>query len=229
MKTLVWDVPVRVFHWLLVACFAGAWLTAESERWRQVHVTLGYSMAGLVAFRVVWGTIGTPFARFVSFVRGHGVVIAYLRSLVTRKPKHYIGHNPVGALAIVGLLTLIALVAGSGWAAINNMGGNVMEKLHDAGAHALLVLVVVHVVGVVVSSVLHRENLVRSMFTGRKLAPPDAEDAARISAKPPRAWAILGAALFAAVLGFWVWTWQNPTVPVEEPAISGTRHADEHR
>ena len=69
-KVLVWDAPVRVFHWLMVASFAGAYLTAESERWRLLHVTLGYTMAGLVAFRIVWGLVGTRHARFASFVRG---------------------------------------------------------------------------------------------------------------------------------------------------------------
>src|SRR5690606_37588088 len=92
-STLVWDVPVRVFHWLLVLCFAGAWLTAESEHWRLVHVTLGYTMAGLLAFRVLWGLVGTRYARFASFVRGPRAVIGYLKSLVGRHPEHHTGHN----------------------------------------------------------------------------------------------------------------------------------------
>ena len=71
-RVLVWDAPVRVFHWLMVASFAGAWLSAESERWRLLHVTLGYTLAGLVVFRVLWGLVGTRHARFASFVRGHG-------------------------------------------------------------------------------------------------------------------------------------------------------------
>ncbi len=68
-KILVWDAPVRVFHWLMVFSFAGAYLTAESERWRMLHVTLGYTMAGLVVFRIVWGLVGTRYARFSDFVR----------------------------------------------------------------------------------------------------------------------------------------------------------------
>ena len=69
-RVLVWDAPVRVFHWLMVLSFAGAYLTAESERWRLLHVTLGYTMAGLVVFRMLWGLVGTRHARFASFVRG---------------------------------------------------------------------------------------------------------------------------------------------------------------
>ena len=110
-STLVWDVPVRVFHWLLVLCFAGAWLTAESEHWRLVHVTLGYTMAGLVAFRVLWGLVGTRYARFASFVRGPSAVLGYLKSLIGRHPEHHTGHNPAGALAIVaGLFAVVPAI-----------------------------------------------------------------------------------------------------------------------
>jgi cytochrome b len=85
-KVLVWDAPVRVFHWLMVLSFAGAYLTAESERWRIVHVTLGYTMVGLVAFRVVWGLVGTRYARFSSFVRGPAAIARYLRGLIRVGP-----------------------------------------------------------------------------------------------------------------------------------------------
>ena len=194
-STLVWDMPVRVFHWLLVLCFAGAWITAESEHWRLVHVTLGYTMAGLLAFRVLWGLVGTRHARFASFVRGPRAVLGYLKSLVGRNPEHHTGHNPAGALAIVGLLALIAVTAASGFATYNELGGEWLEDLHEGAANAMMLLVVVHVLGVVVSSFVHKENLVRSMFTGRKPVPAD--QGIR------RAWAPLAAALLAAVLGFW--------------------------
>jgi cytochrome b len=170
-STLVWDVPLRVFHWLLVVCFAGAWITAESEHWRLVHVTLGYTMAGLVAFRVLWGLVGTRYARFASFVRGPRAVLGYLKSLVGRHPEHHTGHNPAGALAIVGLLVLIAATAASGFATYNELGGEWLEDLHEGAANAMMLLVIVHVIGVVVGSLVHKENLVRSMFTGRKPVP----------------------------------------------------------
>lgn len=209
--TLVWDVPVRVFHWLLVACFAGAWLTAESEHWRLVHVTLGYTMAGLVGFRLVWGLIGTRHARFASFVRGPRAVLAYLRSLLGPKPEHHTGHNPAGALAIVGLLGLIVLTAASGFATYNELGGDWLEELHEVAANALLILVGIHVAGVVVGSLVHKENLVRAMFTGRKPAPE--------SEGIRRGWAALGAVVLAAVLGFWWSQYQSA------PADAGTHAA----
>lgn len=220
-STLVWDVPVRVFHWLLVLCFAGAWITAESEHWRLVHVTLGYTMAGLVAFRVLWGLVGTRHARFASFVRGPRAVLGYLKSLIGRQPEHHTGHNPAGALAIVGLLALIGVTAASGFATYNELGGEWLEELHEEAAHGLLILVGVHVVGVIVGSVVHKENLVRAMFTGRKPAPAD--EGIR------RAWAPLAVALLAAVFGFWWLQYESapPASLAQAAALSHDKH-DEH-
>lgn len=167
----VWDIAVRLFHWLLAASFAGAFLTSESERWRQVHVVFGYTAAGLIAFRVLWGFVGTRHARFSDFVRGPSAAWGYVQSLLSGRPQHYLGHNPAGALAIVGLLVLGALVALSGYATYNDMGGEWLEEAHEVLANTMLALVVVHLAGVLVGSIAHGENLVRSMITGRKRRP----------------------------------------------------------
>lgn len=167
-KILVWDLATRAFHWLLALSFAGAWLTAESERLRNVHVALGYTMLGLVAFRLVWGLVGTRYARFRSFAYGPRAVLAYLRSLFTRSPQHYLGHNPAGSWAIYGLLALAALAGATGYATYNDVGGHAMEEVHEAMANGLLALVMLHIAGVLASSVLHGENLVRAMLTGYK-------------------------------------------------------------
>ncbi|MEY4911322.1 MAG: hypothetical protein RL761_985 [Pseudomonadota bacterium] len=169
-KILVWDAPVRVFHWLMVFSFAGAYLTAESERWRLIHVTLGYTMGGLVSFRIVWGLIGTRYARFSSFVRGFTAVRRYIHSLMKSKPEHHVGHNPAGAVVIVLLLLISIIVVATGWGVYNDAGGAVVEKLHEASANFMLLIVLVHIAGVVVSSWLHCENLIRSMVTGKKVA-----------------------------------------------------------
>lgn len=199
-RTLVWDAPVRVFHWLLVLCFATAWLTGDGERWRLVHVTAGYTMAGLVAFRVLWGLFGTRHARFGDFVRGPRAVLGYLGSLVRGRPEHHAGHNPAGAVAIVGLLSLVLLTAAAGWATYNEVGGHWVEEAHEVLANAMLVLVLVHVAAVAVSSWLHRENLVGAMVHGRKPAAP--EEGIR------SAWRSIAALLLVAVLGFWWLQWQ---------------------
>lgn len=200
-KVLVWDAPVRVFHWLMAASFLGAYLTAESERWRLAHVTLGYTMLGLVAFRIVWGLVGTRHARFANFVRGPAAVARYLRSLLRGRPEHHVGHNPAGALAIVALLALTLGVAASGWAVFNDLGGEWLAKLHEASADAMLAIVGVHVAAVVLSSWLHRENLVGAMIGGRK--PGAAQDGVK------SAWRSVAALMLAAVLGFWWLQWQG--------------------
>ena len=164
----VWDLPVRIFHWLLVLSFTGAFVTAESERLRDVHVMLGYTVLGLLAFRLVWALVGTRYARLSSFAFGPRAVADYLRSLLTMHPKHYLGHNPAGSWVIY-LLVLLGITAGAtGYATYNDIGGEWMEDLHEGAANAMLALVFVHVAGVVVSSLLHRENLVKAMVTGYK-------------------------------------------------------------
>lgn len=209
-KILVWDAPVRVFHWLMVLSFAGAYLTAESERWRLVHVSLGYTLGGLVAFRLVWGLLGTRYARFASFVRGPAAVMRYLSSIVRGRPEHHVGHNPAGALAIVLLLLLSLVTVATGWANYNDLGGDWLEELHEVAANFMLLVVGVHVAGVVLASWLHRENLVRAMLNGRKDGAPS--EGIRWTWRP------LALLLLAAVLGFWWLQWQSAPVS----ASSGT-------
>jgi cytochrome b len=195
-KILVWDLPTRAFHWLLALSFAGAFLTAESERYRDVHVTLGYTMLGLVVFRLVWGLIGTRYARFWSFAFGARSVLTYVKSLFSRTPHHYVGHNPAGSWAIYALLALVLAAGASGYATYNDIGGHWMEEVHETAANALLGMVVVHVGGVIIGSLLHRENLVRAMLTGYKAAAPQAGIRYRHR--------LIGMALVAAVVVFWI-------------------------
>lgn len=171
-RILVWDIPTRIFHWSLAISFAVAFLTAESERLRDIHVISGYLMLGLIGFRLVWGLIGSRHARFSDFVRGPAAVLRYLRSLVSGQPEHHIGHNPAGAVVIVLLLVLGLATGVSGWATYNDLGGEWLEELHEGLANAMLALVAVHLVGVAVSSWLHRENLVKAMITGYKNLTP---------------------------------------------------------
>ena len=171
-RILVWDAPVRIFHWLMVLCFAGAWLTAESESWRLVHVTLGYTMAGLVAFRVLWGLWGTRYAKFSSFVRGPRAVARYLGNLLRGRHEPYTGHNPAGAVAIVVLLVLALLVTVTGWLTYEDLAGHWLEEGHEAVASAMLAIVGAHVAAVLWTSWRFRENLVGAMVTGRKPGTP---------------------------------------------------------
>lgn len=174
---LVWDIPTRLFHWLLAASFAGAYITSESERLAAIHVACGYSLLGLIGFRLIYGLVGSRYARFAEFVRGPGAVIGYLKSLLAGRPQRFVGHNPAGAVAIVLLLGLGLATGASGFAMYNELGGpmvkDALEEVHEACANAMLAVVVIHVLGVIASSVLHKENLARAMVTGRKEGSPD--------------------------------------------------------
>lgn len=214
-SVLVWDVPVRVFHWLTVLCFAGAYATSEGERWRLVHVTLGYTLGGLMAFRVLWGLVGTRHARFASFVRGPAAVLRYLDSLRRRQPEHHVGHNPAGAAAIVLLILLGLGLLATGWANYNDMGGEWLEEVHELLGNGMLLVVLVHLAGVLSGSLAHRENLVRAMVTGKKRGPASEGIA--------RGWALIGAVLLAAVLAFWWQQWKS--APTDTAAIPVTLSA----
>ena len=166
-RILVWDIPTRIFHWGLVLCFTLAYLTSESERWQLWHVTAGYTFGALLLFRLVWGVVGSRYARFAQFVRGPGQVLAYLRSLLTKHPDHYTGHNPAGAWAIMAILGLGLLTVLTGWASFNDYGDWIGE-LHEGIVNVLLLIIGIHIGGVLMSSLLHRENLVRAMVNGYK-------------------------------------------------------------
>jgi cytochrome b len=206
-RILVWDAPTRVFHWLLAATFAGAFLTGDSERWRDVHLLLGYAFAGLIAFRLLWGLVGTRYARFRSFLFRPREIVAYGRSLLTRSPRHYLGHNPIGSVAVFLLLGLGIVTAVSGWAYYNEIGGEWLEELHEGAAFGMLALVGVHIGGVLVSSLLHRENLVRAMITGRKDGEPDQ------GIRRSHAWLALLLAVSVGAFSIWYPASQPGTLP----------------
>ena len=195
-RILVWDVPTRVFHWLLVLSFAGAFLTSESERYRDIHVVLGYTLLGLIAFRLLWGFFGTRYAQFRSFLFKPGEIVAYVQSLLKGKPAHYVGHNPAGSVAIWLLLGLGISSGVTGVLLFQDVGGDALEELHELVSNTMLAVVLIHIAGVAVSSLMHRENLVRSMITGFKSAEPD--QGIR------RSYLWLGVIMLAAVMVFWV-------------------------
>jgi cytochrome b len=166
----VWDPLVRAFHWALATSFAVAWLS--SENWDRLHAAAGYAAGALVALRVVWGFVGPRYARFAQFVRSPDTVIAYLRALKDGSERRYIGHNPAGGAMIVALLIVMAATAVSGWVLTTDAfwGSTLVQPIHSLLAHGVLALVVVHLAGVVLASLRHRENLARAMVVGVKRA-----------------------------------------------------------
>lgn len=171
-RILVWDWPTRIGHWLMALSFLVAYLTGDSETWRLVHVFAGGTLAGLVAFRVLWGLIGTRHARFSDFLRAPSTAWRDLTGLLSGKAPHYAGHNPAGGYAIFALLLLGALAAASGWPMYQDIGGEWLEEVHEMVVNLMLLVVGVHLAGVVVGSLAHRENLPRAMVTGYKLGKP---------------------------------------------------------
>ena len=165
---LVWDLPTRVFHWCLVLCFIGAIATQESEKYRLFHVTFGYTMMGLVIFRLLWGIIGSKYSKFSSFFFGFKKTREYVVGLLKNKPVHYLGHNPLGSIAIYLILVIVLAISLTGYCIFNDIGSNWYSEAHEIFANLLIGVVIIHIFGVAISSYLHKENLVRAMITGFK-------------------------------------------------------------
>lgn len=164
----VWDPLVRLFHWSLVLSFAVAWLSAES--WKDLHEWAGYAAALLISLRLLWGFIGSPYARFRQFVRKPASVISFGRAMLRHDEPRYIGHNPAGGYMILGLIATMALTALTGWMYTLDAfwGEEWVETMHEAIATLMLIMVIAHIVGVLYASRQHRENLVKAMLTGEK-------------------------------------------------------------
>jgi cytochrome b len=169
-RVRVWDPLVRLFHWSLVLSFAAAWLSANS--WENLHIWAGYAAGGLVIMRVVWGFVGTPYARFSQFVHPPGTVLAYLRAILKGSEPRCVGHNPAGGAMIVALMLAMLSTAFTGWLLTTDTFWGVvwMQHVHHYLAHGLLLLVGFHLAGVLLASYRHRENLVAAMISGRKRA-----------------------------------------------------------
>lgn len=164
----VWDVPVRVLHWTLVLTVAAAWLTRHSPgRW---HEWLGYATLAIVALRTLWGFIGADHSRFASFVRPASATIAYALAVFSGREARFIGHNPLGGWMVFILLSMVTLVGFTGWLYTTDRFWGIawVEELHSTLSDLLFLFVALHILGVVFTSVRHRENLPASMLHGRK-------------------------------------------------------------
>jgi cytochrome b len=170
---MVWDMPVRVFHWLLVICFAGAWLSSESERWAMIHYAFGYTACLLILIRLVWGLIGTRYARFSQFLKGPKAVIGHFMAMLRGHPHHDVGHNPAGGLVMFALMLLILLIGLTGYLSVKEFLGNFVSEAHEAIASLALGLVIIHIIAAIGMSLIERQNLVRSMVNGKKQGMPE--------------------------------------------------------
>lgn len=186
---VIWDLPTRVFHWSLVISFTTAWITAENDLFLYHHVFAGYAFVGLLIFRLIWGVIGSQYAKFRSFAYDWPSATSYVKALLTGKAARHIGHNPAGSYAIFAMIIMGFLVALSGLIVLGGEEGHgplkglishelgmMSKELHEGTASFMLLIVILHLGGVIVESFYHKENLIWSMFSGRKTTPQSETD-----------------------------------------------------
>jgi cytochrome b len=164
----VWDLPIRLLHWSLVVTVAAAWLTEDGPSW--LHDWAGYAALAVIAARGFWGIVGSPPARFASFVRPWSTTRAYATALFQATEPRHVGHNPLGGWMIVVLLLTVAATGLSGWLYTTDAFWGVawVETVHEIFANFLLGLIILHIAGVIFTSFRQRENLVSAMIDGRK-------------------------------------------------------------
>ncbi len=193
-RTLIWDLPVRLFHWLFAAGFAAAavisLILGEHSPLFPYHSIIGLSLGLMVALRILWGIAGSRWARFGSFVFGPRETAAYMMSTLVGGGKRYIGHNPGSAVAIFAMLALTLGLAVTG--IMMARGNEGPKELHEIMAYAMVAVVVVHILGVAMHTLRHRENLTLSMIRGTKTA----DGSQGIGSNQP-----LAAAVFLVIVG----------------------------
>jgi cytochrome b len=177
----VWDPVVRIGHWTLVAAFFTAYFT--EDEFLTAHVWAGYVIAVVVSFRLIWGFVGSQHSRFADFVRSPATTIRYLVDMVHHRSRRYLGHNPAGAAMILALFVFLAITVTSGmalygvedgagplaaWVSASEEQEELWEEIHEVFANLTLLLVGLHIAGMLFSSHVHGENLVKAMMTGRK-------------------------------------------------------------
>ena len=208
----VWDMPTRVFHWALVLMVAIAWISAEADGSAFViHVYSGTMIVGFVVFRLVWGIIGSRHALFADFVFSWKTVKDYGVRLISFRPPHSVGHNPLGGWMVVALLAVLMLAVLTGMMSsedgyrgpLSHLAFGGMDDIHEGLANFLGLLIFVHIIGVFAHGVVTRENLPRAMITGIKKLPASiaASDIRAVGVIRPIIAVLIG---FAAVWLFWL-------------------------
>lgn len=211
-RQLVWDVPTRLFHWLLVGLLGFSWWSAETNHmdWHQYS---GITVCGLIVFRILWGFIGTSTARFAHFVKGPRAVWSHVRLADTSIPPATLGHNPMGGWSVIALLLMVCVQFGSGLFAVDVDGiesgplsylvefdqGRSAAKLHGVSFNLLLALIVVHIAAVLFYLFAKRRNLIWAMITG--FQPADENDSSATARLVPR-WRLVVAIAVSGLLAY---------------------------
>jgi cytochrome b len=180
-RILVWDGALRLFHWFMAFTVLAMWWTAENGvmDW---HKRLGIMMLGLLAFRFVWGLLGSPTARFSNWKIGPGAILAYLKNLRSGQHQPSFGHNPVGTLSVIAMLLALCTQVGTGLFSVDVDGlesgplsklvsfetGRLAAEIHEISFNVLLALIALHIAAIAIYLVFFKDNLVRPMVTGRR-------------------------------------------------------------
>lgn len=210
-RVRVWDVPTRLFHWLIVFFFAVSWWSVENHA-MDWHYWSGSIMVGLILFRLIWGVVGGSTSRFATFVRSPGAVFTYLRSKAPER--RAAGHNPLGAYSVVAMLAMLVLQVGTGLFAGDTDGlesgplnylisfdqGQLAADIHEISFNILLGLIGLHILAILYYTLVRKHGLLRAMITGADAGI----DAAKGSLVPAPLWRLGLALLIAAGLAWWI-------------------------
>lgn len=218
-RILVWDIPVRLFHWLLVCCLIGSWYTSDGDKGLiDIHILFGYSIFALVIFRVIWGFVGTKHAQFSQFLPSKTTITHYFSG-----KGESIGHNPVGSLMVFLMLTLILLQAISGlfmtddiftngpyFESVSKSTQKVMAQIHSTTFDIIVIASVFHVGAILFYLIVKKENLIVAMFTGKKWVKDTFANAEISHSKLLIAFIVLA---IVCIFVYWLVVWN---VPIEE-------------
>jgi cytochrome b len=222
-KLFIWDLPVRLFHWLLIISLLCAWYTSDGERgFIDYHLLIGYLILGLIIFRLIWGVFGTKYAKFTQFIPSKTNLISYLKSSKKDSSEHIVGHNPLGALMVVLMLTLILSQAISGlfmnddvyttgpyYASASESVQSLMTFIHTNVFDLILIVSTIHISAAVYYLVVKKVNLIVPMITGYKAMINDENKGIKSSK-------LLIAAVIISVVVVFVYWLVVLNIPVEE-------------
>jgi cytochrome b len=222
-KTLIWDLPIRIFHWAfagtLAASFVLAWVGEEQGRLFQLHIMFGLVAAFLLLLRIGLGLVGSRYARFADFPLSPAAIVRYFTGILTGAAGKYAGHNPGSALAACAMFVVVPLLVFTGI----GRGGEAFEDVHAGLAYGLLGLIGLHLLGLAIHTIRHRENISAAMVTGRKTAPPEA---ALPSAHP--VWGLVFLLVAAAWTGALFANHDSRAATVKLPVVGTVIHLGEN-
>ena len=187
-QVAVWDLPTRLFHWVLAVLVINCVVTAKiGGNFMTYHMYSGYLVLSFLFFRLLWGVLGGYHSKFVNFVRGPSIVLQYAIGLTKKNTPHYLGHNPLGGWSVVAMLLSLLLQAMSGLFAsddiftegplyplVSNSVSNALTRIHNINAIVIACLIAIHLTAIIFHLVVKHENLIKPMFTGIKIWSGDA-------------------------------------------------------